>query len=137
MIELSVVIAAHDAGPNLKRCLDALTPQLPPAAMEILVVGSSGKNVPQLWSEGIGAARGRIVALTIENCVPASEWARRTIHAHACPWSAVGGAIEIVPGANLVDWAVYFCRYSAYIPPSEPKLAEDRGSSADAPPGRD
>jgi hypothetical protein len=125
MIELSVVIAAQDAGPNLKRCVDALTPQLPPAELEILVVGSSGKNVPQLWSEGIGVAHGKIVALTIENCTPASDWARRMIQAQAGPWSAIGGAIEIEPGANLVDWAVYFCRYSAYMPPFEPRLAED------------
>jgi hypothetical protein len=125
MIELSVVIAAQDAGPNLKRCLDALTPQLPPGEMEILVVGTSGKNVPQLWSEGIGAAQGKIVALTIENCLPASDWARRTIQAHAGPWSAVGGAIEIDPGASLVDWAVYFCRYSAFMPLFEPTFPDD------------
>lgn len=147
MVDLSVIVAAPDAGPNLRECLSALAPQLPPAEMEIVVVDGSERerveqlirefpsarflrvsapnSVPGLWSAGIAAAQGGIVALTIENCVPAPDWARRVLTAHSSPWPAVGGAIEIGPKASLVDWAVYFCRYSSYMLPFSPRFLDD------------
>lgn len=147
VIRLSVIVAAQDAGPNLRKCVAALVPQFPPDDMEILVVdgsddnraranlgsafpvkllrGPSQANVPQLWTAGIEAAQGRIVALTIENCVPASDWAKRMLSAHEGEWAAVGGAVEIVPEAGLVDWAVYFSRYSNYVLPFEPRFLDD------------
>jgi glycosyltransferase involved in cell wall biosynthesis len=148
VVELSVVIAAQDSGTHLRKCLTALVAQLPRAEMEILVVDGSGlvheieqvvvdfpaarilrrpaeSNVPQLWSAGIDAARGKIVALTIENCVPAPDWARLMLDAHKAEWAGIGGAIEIAPEAGLVDWAVYFSRYSNYIPPFAPRFLDD------------
>jgi glycosyltransferase involved in cell wall biosynthesis len=147
LIRLSVIVAAQDAGSSLKECIAALVPQLPPSEMEIVVVdgsdgdraraslgsgfpvkilrGPSPPNVPQLWITGIQAAQGRIVALTIENCVPAADWASQMLNAHAGAWAGVGGAIEIAAGAGLVDWAVYFSRYSNYLLPFEPRLLDD------------
>ena len=144
MFNLSVVIAIQDAGPELRRCLSALVPQLSPAEMEIIAVDGSGReevskdfptvrflrlsaqtNVPRLWSAGVASAEGEIVALTIENCVAAPDWARRMLGAHSTAWPAIGGAIEIDPQANLVDWAVYFCRYSNYMLPFSPRFLDD------------
>lgn len=147
MVSLSVIIAAQEAGRNLRNCLAALTPQLGPAEMEIVVVDGSGRedvrqlmsdfpwvrflrhagpdNVPRLWRAGIAAGQGAIVALTIENCLPAPDWARRTLCAHAAQWPAIGGAIEISPEASWVDWAVYFCRYSNYMLPFAPRFLDD------------
>jgi glycosyltransferase involved in cell wall biosynthesis len=145
--DLSVIIAAQDAGPHLNQCVAAIVSQLPPAEMEILVVDGSGtqeleqwarefpsahlivcaarSNVPQLWRAGIEAARGRIVALTIENCVAAPDWARRMLAAHEADWAGVGGAIEMAPQASLADWAVYFSRYSNYMLPLAPRVMDD------------
>jgi glycosyltransferase involved in cell wall biosynthesis len=146
VIRLSVIVAAQDAGPNLKNCVAALVAQLPPGEMEIVVVdgsddshartslgsfpvrilrGPSRPNVPQLWTTGIEAAQGQIVALTIENCVPAADWASRMLNAHGGGWAGVGGAIEISAEAGFVDWAVYFSRYSNYMLPFEPRLLDD------------
>ena len=146
-IELSVVVAAQDFGSSLRKCLTGLTAQLAPARAEILVVSGPGgevvfqlgkkfpsiqfiqtpvaSSIPRLWSAGIAAARGRIVALTIEQCVPAPDWAEQTLRGHAAEWPAIGGAIDIEPGLGLVDWAVYFCRYSRYTPPFPPEFLDD------------
>jgi glycosyltransferase involved in cell wall biosynthesis len=146
MPRLSVVIAAQDAGPNLRPCVSALRPQLQPEEMEILVVDGSERheirslerevagirwlrlptqNVPRLWRAGIAAARGEIVALTIENCVPAPDWAEQVLRAHTSEWLGIGGAIEMDPHAGLVDWAVYFCRYSGYMLPFAARFQDD------------
>jgi len=146
-IELSVVVAAQDFGSSLQKCLTGLTAQIAPARAEILVVSGPGGEVvfqlgkkfpsiqfiqtpvacsiPRLWSAGIAAARGRIVALTIEQCVPAPDWTEQTLRGHAAEWPAIGGAIDINPGLGLVDWAIYFCRYSRYTPPFPPEFLDD------------
>ncbi len=130
----------------LKRCLASLVPQLPPDEMEVVVVtGPSGSqvelarefpsvrfadnavplNVPRLWALGIEMTRADIVALTIENCIPAPDWAKVILAAHASPWPAIGGAIEPDPKAGLVDWAVYFCRYSGSMLPFPQRFLDD------------
>ncbi|HEY3826958.1 MAG TPA: glycosyltransferase [Bryobacteraceae bacterium] len=146
MQKLSVVVAAQDAGSLLKRCLASLVSQLPPDEMEVMVVtGPSGSqtelarefpsvrftatavpvNVPKLWAQGIEMARAEIVALTIENCIPAPDWAKVVLAAHANPWPAIGGAIEPDPKAGLVDWAIYFCRYSGSMLPFPERFLDD------------
>ena len=106
--------------------MSALAAQIQPPKLEVLVIDrSAGTSVPQLWSAGIARARGKIVALTIENCEPAPDWAAQMLRAHGGKHAAVGGAIEIAAGAKLVDWAVYFCRYSAYMLPFKPRWMED------------
>ncbi|MEP6714275.1 MAG: hypothetical protein ABJC09_01800 [Terriglobia bacterium] len=145
-MKLSVVVAAQDGGPELEKCLQGFEGQLPPEEMEILVVTAhratvdaferrfpkmrflhpaKAMNVPLLWTAGIDAAQGDIVALTIENCRPAPDWAVRTLAAHRGDWSCVGGAIEPRLEGCLIDWSVYFCRYSAYLLPFAPELRED------------
>lgn len=48
-IELSIVVAAGEAGPGLRRCLAALRPQVDPARMEVIVAnGSTGE---QQWRD--------------------------------------------------------------------------------------
>jgi hypothetical protein len=143
-----VIIAAQDAIPSLRKGVAALLPQLPPDEMEILVVDGSGagpvieqlarefptvrvlsktaeSNVPQLWSTGIAAAGGNIIALTIENCVPAADWADQILARHLTDCAAAGGAIELAPGTTLADWAVYFSRYSNYVLPFQPRFLDD------------
>lgn len=146
-VGLSVVVAAQQAGPNLPRCLAELASQLAEVDSEILVVHASGADgtdwnirgcpdvrhlelprgtdVPRLWSAGIAAARGKIVALTIEQCIPEPGWAEQVLRAHECGWPAVGGGIELDPDAGLLECAIYFSRYSRYIPPFPPEFRDD------------
>ena len=145
--ELSVVVAAQDAGPLLHSCLAALKSQFAATPLEVIVAQGSGRSgvaadlgrfgfarvldcpagssVPDLWTQGIRAARGRLVAITYENCCPAQDWAAQLVAAHQVSAAGVGGAIE--PGAlsKLVDWAVYFCRYSNSMLPIEKRAIDD------------
>jgi hypothetical protein len=145
--KLSVIVAAQDADALLKRCLNSLLPQLPAEEMEVVVVtGPVGRrvelerefpsvrfganpvttNVPRLWAQGIEMAQAEIVALTIENCIPAPDWAKGLVSAHAGnPWPAIGGAIEPDSKAGFVDWAVYFCRYSGSMLPFPQRFVDD------------
>jgi len=135
---LSVVVAALEASRGVDAALGPLVAQAVPAGVEVLVVDGAGGAadlvrtrfpgvgvvpgrpsalVPELWAAGIRASRGEIVALTTTHCIPDEEWLARIGEAHRAGVAAVGGAIEHEGTAGIVGWAVYFCRYSAYMPP--------------------
>lgn len=144
---IAIIVASHNARGKIEACLGALLDQIPPCDAEILVVDSSSDGtpdlvherfpevrllrapdatlVPQLWALGIRASGGEIVALTTAHCVPDRRWVERLLAAHKAPVAAVGGVIEQDARAGIVDWAVYFCRYSAYMPPARPGRVAD------------
>jgi hypothetical protein len=145
-IQLSVVLAAPQGGPNFSSCLEALKPQVSAAAVEIIVVDGSntglamrgledlptlrtirlpGAEVPALWQAGIHASDGAIIALLIESCIPDRDWVSQTLRAHRAEWGAIGGAIDLAPTLGFVDSAIFFCRYSRYMPPFAPHFPED------------
>ncbi len=136
--ELSIIIAASHAAHTLRECLRALMPQLRARAIEVCVVTSSDAEahitreqlpsanviaveretlIPVMWGRGVTQARGRIVALTIATCIPDAHWVEEILRAHAAYHTAIGGAIENARGSSLVDWAVYFVRYTPYMLP--------------------
>ncbi len=65
---------------------------------------------------GLAAVRGRIVALTEDHAVPASDWCEQILLAHRQEWGVIGGRIE-----NAVDramnWAWYYCDFGRYGSP--------------------
>ncbi len=146
-IKLSVVLAAPVAGPGIARCLAALKPQIAPFGGELLVIDGSrtgsvsrwvpdiaecriirlppGTDVPKLWQAGICASKGEVIALLADSCVPSPDWIERILHAHLAPPAVIGGAIDLSLTTGLVDSAVYFCRYSRYMPPFDPCFQED------------
>lgn len=136
---ISVVVASHNARTSIRDCLSALLAQRSNADAEIVLVDNSNDGtgeivraefpsvrvlhaagsalVPKLWEMGIRESRGDIVALTTAHCVPQPDWLHRIGESHQDSAVAIGGAIENHPTAGLVDWAVYFCRYSRYTLP--------------------
>jgi hypothetical protein len=118
----------------LEACLASLEPQVDdgveirvyegepsPAALRerfpwATVVAAPGELVPLQWRDGIDAASGEIVALTISQMIPAPNWIQTLREQHRT-YDAVGGAIDPAPGLRLVDWAEYFCRYSRDMSP--------------------
>jgi hypothetical protein len=135
---LSVVVAHPEPSRGVDATLAPLVAQAAPAGVEVLLVaggdgvaelvrtrfpavavvpGRPSALVPELWATGIRASRGEVVALTTTHCVPGDEWLARIGEAHRAAVAAVGGAIECEGTAGIVGWAVYFCRYSAYMPP--------------------
>lgn len=148
MIQLSVVVATQGAKRQLRQCLAALAGQSLVRHMEVLIVEGSAQpvstqwlaefpmarilrpeaphNVPALWMAGIRAAQGDVVALTIENCVPSADWAKNMLAEQKNGlYAGVGGAMEMDPAGDLSDWAIFFCRYSAYMLPFQARLLSD------------
>jgi glycosyltransferase involved in cell wall biosynthesis len=82
-----------------------------------LIPAPAAALMPELWETGIRQSTGGIVALTTTHFVPRHEWLEQITQAHRADFAGIGGAIENDPRGTLTDWAVYFCRYSAFIPP--------------------
>jgi hypothetical protein len=145
-IEISVVVAVPEDGPILGSCLAGLEIQISGIAAEILVVdgtksgtvagGSPGSamrilrlpaqpEVPMLWQAGIDASRGAIIALLVDSCIPGRDWVRQILRAHEADCAVIGGAIDLAPTLGTVDSAIYFCRYSPYMPPFAATFLDD------------
>ena len=144
---MSVVVACNNARPSIRECLTVLADHGRGDDVEILVVDNSHDGsaeivkddfpgvkliparpsalIPELWGLGMRESRGRIVAITTAHFVPARDWVDAMLEAHEGAVAGVGGAIESVESAALVDWAVYFCRYSQYMLPFERGLARE------------
>ncbi|MBK5298315.1 MAG: hypothetical protein JJE40_14250 [Vicinamibacteria bacterium] len=76
----------------------------------------AGALVPQLWKHGFDVTRGECVAFTLANCEVSEGWAREMLSALHAEAAGVGGPIECAPDLGLVDRAVYYLRYSAFLP---------------------
>jgi hypothetical protein len=113
-VAVSVVIASNGTPGSVEACLAALEPQAEGA--ELIVGERDGALVPELWRDGIDAATGDVVCLTISVMRPAADWLA-TARRLAGQASAVGGAIEPGEDLRLSDWAEYFCRYARDMPP--------------------
>jgi glycosyltransferase involved in cell wall biosynthesis len=135
----SVVVASHNAQVSIEACLAALESQRPGEEVELIVVDNSTDGtteiirerfpnvklivqppsalIPHLWATGIRQSAAEIVAITTAHCIPDTHWLTRLLQAHAAPVSAIGGAIEHAAPTGVVDWAIYFCRYSQYMLP--------------------
>ncbi len=131
---VTVVIGSNAPPACLEACLEALQPQIDDG-VEVLaydghggaaevgrrypwarIVAAPGQLVPFHWRDGIDAATGEIVALTIAQMRPAHDWIA-TIRAQHAEHEVVGGAIDPGPGLRLRDWAEYFCRYARDMRP--------------------
>ncbi len=136
---LSVVIPFECSGANLPRLLDSLAPEEHPGiefllcrtpADSGLATGATADNVrwlecapgsriPDMWRDGIAAARGEFVALLTAHCVPAGNWLENV---RRLDWPAgvagVGGYFVNSPRAAALDWAIYLLRYLPFSRPA-------------------
>ena len=144
--KLSVVVASRNARASIEECLAALLGQRQ-VGVQIVVVDNSTDGtteiikerfpgihliatppsalIPELWEAGIRQSTADIVAITTAHCVPRKDWISEVLRAHEGPAPAVGGAIENDESAGVVDWAVFFCRYSHFMPPLRKGFASE------------
>jgi len=134
---LSIVVAAWNGPAALCTCLQSLRAQTeddvevivaanfsaPSLATEFpfarwLFVGDRA-TVPALRAAGVGDARGDIVALVEDHIRFDSEWCREIRRAHELPYAVIGGSVDNSPDQGIVDWAMYFLDYAAFMPPNE------------------
>jgi glycosyltransferase involved in cell wall biosynthesis len=146
-VKLSVVIASQNARHSIGECLSAILKQQKGREIEIVVADNSTDGsadivrsqfpqasvvscppahlIPQLWEAGIRQTSGDIIALTSGHCVPDENWIDEIDKAHQTTYAGVGGAIENETSADLVDWAIYFMRYSRHMLPFSPEQVND------------
>ncbi len=133
---LSLVIAVQGAQANLADTLAALPPD-PDGAVEVLIchaaddpvpmdgtprsdlrriAGDNGALIPELWRDGILAARGDWVATLTLHCPPRGDWLARALHlirTEAGPQHAgFGGAILRGPDPDRTTRAIHLLRYA-------------------------
>jgi hypothetical protein len=113
---LSIVVASNGAPGSVEACRAALEGQLD--GVELIVQDRAGALVPELWRDGIDAATGDAVALTISPMRPAPDWVA-TLRRKLGSEQVVAGAIDPGEGLRIVDWAEYFCRYARDMRPFE------------------
>jgi hypothetical protein len=129
---LSIVVASNGAEGSVEQCLASLEAQVdgeevivcPRSEREIApdrfsfarYLEPKEKLVPELWRDGIDAATGEAVALTISPMQAAPDWVAR-LRGLLAEGDAVGGAIDPGSSLRLRDWAEYFCRYARDMRP--------------------
>jgi glycosyltransferase involved in cell wall biosynthesis len=137
--QLSVVVASCVGPPFITRCLESLEKQRGQAEIECIVVdraGSevvkqierdfpwvrlirrpSGESVPDLRRCGIAMAQAEYVAIIEEHCMAHDDWIATILRCLREPVAAIGGVVQDAHYERLMDWAVYFTEYNAYMPP--------------------
>lgn len=83
----------------------------------LIEVDRPGATIPEMRAIAIRHARGEYVGITEDHCVAPAGWLAATVQAHETGHPIVGGPIENGAVRRLVDWAVFFCEYSAFQPP--------------------
>ncbi len=140
---VSVVIAAHNAGPALEDCLQALELHARPPVAEIIVADSSSEGdadalrrrfstvqfltfpstwtIPRLRGRGIAAASGEIIAILDPFSIVDRHWLSEVVKAHEeRPNLAIGGAVELhdADQQNFWTWTTYINEYGIFMLPA-------------------
>ena len=138
-IDLSVVVVTRVDKQHLDQCLERLTYTETSGNFEVIIpvdetlseISSMEARYPawkflrtagicsyaQLRSVGVKAATGRLVAVTGDHCLPATNWVQNIIDAHTAEPVAIGGVVEKTGPDAALNWAVYFLDYLRYMPP--------------------
>ena len=142
-VDLSVVIAAHDASAVIDTCLAALEPQCRGRQVEVIIADSSTDGtpervacrfpwvrllrftepltVPALRGRAIAVAQAPIIAILDPYSVAASDWVEQVIRAHARqPHAVIGGSVGLYRAdrCSLATWTVYLNEYGLFMPPT-------------------
>ena len=138
---VSIVLAAHDAGRSIARCLEALSRQAGIERAEVLVASSSTDDtdaiverfpfvhllrfadpltVPELRGRAIAAAKGEIIAVIDPYSIAGEGWLRELVRAHEERTELViGGPVDLADAGSrsLLEWAQYINEYGMFLPP--------------------
>lgn len=137
---LSIVVAVEHSAANVPAVLQRLAGTLPGEAEIILchaadhpddrlaadaarvgrpLVCAAGSCIPDMWRDGIVAAKGEFVALLTAHCIPSEQWLD-TMRRLDLPTdvAAIGGCFVNSPDASALDWAIYLLRYVPYSKPA-------------------
>jgi len=147
--DIAVVIGAQNARGTISECLNSVVHQTSGANVEILVADASTdgtdeiirkdfpnvvliragneKLIPHLWGIGMERAQAPLVALTTAHCIPSPNWLENILKQASAnkQYAGFGGPINPTEELPPSDWAVYFSRYSAFMPPAKEGPVKD------------
>ena len=137
--KISVIIPSVNGLPIIKECLESIYRQKNSTIAEVIVVDCSNEHtrkviaesfkeiilihpkrkmsIPELRAIGIKEARYELLALIEDHCLVPENWFTEMIKAHESDYVAIGGAVENACHEKVLDWATFFCEYSAFIQP--------------------
>jgi hypothetical protein len=137
-MELSVVVATTDAVRSIEDCLrrldrscagidaelivadastDGTVERIPRTVMPLtLLHGAAGTLTPVLWMIGLRQARGRRIAFLTGHCLVTPRWAAALGAALDDGAAGAGGPLVRAPDISALDRAIYYLRYSAFMP---------------------
>jgi glycosyltransferase involved in cell wall biosynthesis len=137
-IDISVIVASVEAERSIGNCLASILASTRGLNVEVivadgsrdgsaavvraefpeakLIVLSPGTLAPNLWAEGLARSRGHAVAFTTGHHLVSEGWIAELCAALEAGAAAAGGPITLAPSGTLLDAAVYFLRYSAFMP---------------------
>lgn len=141
-VQLSIIIATHNASTVIDTCLSALAPQAGAIALEVIAADSSTDATPVIIRErfpwvrllhfdealpapvlrgrGIAAAQGAIIAMLDPYCITAADWAAQIVRAHgAHAHAAIGGPVDLfhAESASYAGWSQYLNEYGLFMSP--------------------
>jgi GT2 family glycosyltransferase len=138
-VDISVVIAAYNGASTIADCLQSVEQAANGRRCEIIVVESSGDGTADIVRErfpgvtliqsperltaggarnrGFGAARGRLVFVTDQDCIVPPDWVERFERLFAdASVGAAGGSIAMHNGNNLSSFALYVLEFLTHFP---------------------
>lgn len=112
-VDLEVVVPATARVARLLETRAAL-----PARVRVVRLDDGDEDAWRMRARGVAAAQAGVVATIEDHAMPAADWARRVLDAHArLPHAAIGGIVDKATPDNGSGWAMYFLDYGRYIPP--------------------
>jgi hypothetical protein len=150
--EITIIVASAEGVETLSECVAAHRRSCVGIDAQIIVVDASpdhvaasicaqypevqlltmpeGTLVPMLWGVGLRAARGRVVAFSIGQCIVDRTWARAMLDGIAAGASGVGGRFDLRRGSDATVRATFYLRYSAWLAAASGPAREIAGDNA-------
>ena len=142
---LSVVLGTTQPWPELEPLIDSVVPQAREIGAEVIVVDNNGAGLPEklasqtpeiVWitdpgasifrmrSVGMSVARGGVVALTEDHCLPSPGWCKAHVDGHAKhpEVPVVGGPVANGATGDLSAWGSFLINHSDWMPPTESRM---------------
>lgn len=139
--EISVIVGTIDAARSVHDCLRSVQTSLTGMDAELIVADASnddtaalieryfprvilirmppGTLTPRLWTAGLAQAHGRHIAFMTGHSTVPPHWSRALSAALGGSVAGAGGPLALSANSSLTDAAIYFLRYSAFMPSSD------------------
>jgi glycosyltransferase involved in cell wall biosynthesis len=134
-------------------CLEALEKQEGAVNAEIIVVNRCGEetreaiikrfpwvrlqqsqdnaSIPAMRTQGVLAARGKMIAVIEDHCIVCCGWLKSVQRAYQAGHMVVGGPVNNGCVDRVVDWAAFFCEYARFMEPvTEGVVGETPGNNS-------